>query len=337
MPVTKNFTAKCPSCNEDLHAEIRREMHGFWRICATDDSQCHSCGNSLDEDELKYKCHNKSCDFNTICVGCTRQQLGLPTLVYEGGKEILKIVPGDILLGYGNADTTIHHAMLVQGPLIHEPLDMMSRRYLELEPGVEVWGCRIIESSDSLVGVNTWWHPSMILFTRCLRLGTAFIVGCLEDDESLVLNEEPTPFKVCLHPLRKNVGGVGVDRPLFKAVVQDAANHSTAWKMGAGLVGNVALRVGCLDAKDFPTEALRSKLLQDLKQDWTLQHVCSGVPVQVWQRYFVAEYEADAATQMILRYMPVKASNVVPSQLVIELSKCHWSVQSNLEPHALYR
>lgn len=312
-----------------MHAKIPRELHGAWRVCAMDDRTCDGCGRAIEDDELKYRCHLHNI---TYCVGCARAELGLPSVNYGIGGEILEIKTGDILFSFGNTDLVIHHAMLILDDMVREPLDPQNRYWLHLPPGVEVWGCYTIESSDQIVGKDNWWHPGFTLFTRDPFNEKAYIVGCIEEDGEFVLNEGPTPFKLLLNPVRKSTGGPGLDKEAFQEVVEEAKLASTKWAWNSGLAGNVLLKRGIYDPAQYQTPAKRAEFMQMVRKNWEHPHVCSGVPAQCWQRYFEHVYDDDEAAQYILQYMPLKASTIAPSQMVKELSKRGWALQDSFEP-----
>jgi len=323
------FLVECPSCGHEMFATIPRELHLSKLLHCASGSSCDSCGIDPDDGELTYRCPD--CYFQ-ICVRCSREQLGLPAAQYEIGRDIAQVLPGDIMLAYGDERLVIHHAMLVQGPLVYEPLEAVDRCNFDFEPGTELWGCDTIESSGSVRGQDTWWHPCMTLFARNQYQGTAFIVGSILQDGTLQLNTSPTPFKILFHPLRKTLGGPGVDTQIFKKVVNEASEQSQKWTWNAGLARSVLMGKGVMKQNKYNTEAKREYMLSKLERNWDKPCVCSGLPVQCWQRYFVAAYGRDDAAQMIIQYMPLKGSKAAPSQLVIELTKRGWALSSNLEP-----
>jgi len=340
------MTVQCPECSKAMFAKIPRELHSLWQ-CSQDQS-CHECEREIDKEDIKYRCH--PCKF-TYCVGCARQKLGLPSKEYAPGKMIVKIHAGDILLVSGGtnragcgglvgvlADLSIHHAMLCTGPLVLEPLDEDIRPHLE--PGVEVWGCNTIESTSNETGQDRWWHSAMTLFSHNHFNHTTNIIGSLSDDgrEYFAMEEDDhQSFKILLHPLRKANGGPGIDIVAWAKALDEASKQSKKWTpQVTALVSGVLGKVGVYESSKYPTAEKRSQLIKELRKDWEKPHVCSGVPVSVWQRYFEDFYEdKDEAAKMILKYMPLKTSATAPSMLAKELTKKHWAMQDSFAPGGL--
>merc|ERR1719160_1308980 len=99
------------------------------------------------------------------------------------------------------------------------------------------------------------------------------------------------------------------------------------------LLQQASLQNANLDEASYRGPRERAELLQVLERSWEMPPICSSVPVQTWQRYFLLVHEdPDVAAQAILKYMPVLSSNVLPATLVKELTKKGWVLKDDLEP-----
>jgi hypothetical protein len=330
---------RCPD-GHVMNAKIIREVVGRtpfrMHCCSKRRNQCSSCSTLISDDDSKYTC--KSCNV-TYCKDCSRAQLGLPTTRDSDGDEgpCVQILAGDILL-CGPDALGIHHVVLVTSELVKEP---GLGAYLDLEPGVEVWSCNTIESVQNSKGDNWWWYPARSFFGRDPYKRAAYLVAdqpnLRGDIEAIV----PVPMKIIISPLRTEFGGPGIDEEVYSQAVRAGAeaskqySHVTRFTMAVSYVmQQLNLQDGHIVAARYPTPDSRTTLLQAIKATWDRPPICSTVPIQCWQRYFVmmAGNDSEVAIDLILRYMPILCHTALPATLTKELTKFGWVLRDHLEP-----
>jgi len=200
---------------------------------------------------------------------------------------------------------------------------------LEYEPEVGVQLC-------CPPGVEVW-----SFFARDKYEKTAKLCGSSDESDEWCLGviEVPQPVKVLLHPLRPEFGGPGVDDVLLASMIQEAAQKSKKYGYGTfasaagGNVKDLLHLTNYLKESNYPTEANRARLYDEIVASWERSPICASVPIKVWQKYFVKLGPTpDEAVQNILKYMPVLCHQTSPSQLTEILSHHGWVLDDSFEP-----
>eukprot|EP00928_Gymnodinium_smaydae_P082036 TRINITY_DN6546_c0_g1_i1.p1 TRINITY_DN6546_c0_g1~~TRINITY_DN6546_c0_g1_i1.p1 ORF type:complete len:447 (-),score=74.75 TRINITY_DN6546_c0_g1_i1:144-1484(-) len=326
---------RCPS-GHAMHGKVIREILGRFRcgskLCNPKSYHCANCGHPILDHEMKYRCER--CNV-TYCTQCSRERLGLPTAL-RGSSECVEVLPGDMFF-CGPDILGIHHVVLATSELVPEP-EVGS--YLDIPPGMEVWGCDTIESVQDCRGDRFEWYPARSYFGRDPFGPGAFLVADMPQRRGDIEAIEPLPLKLLLSPLRKTLGGPGLNEEAFAQAVRQGEESSKAYSyatrvsMGvAYLLQQASLQQASLDPRLFPSPRERAELLRLLERTWAEPPICSSVPVQTWQRYLLnAIDDRDLAAQAILRYMPLLSNNVLPATLVKELTKRGWVLKDSIEP-----
>lgn len=332
--VQKNFVVECPVGDDDMYAKIPRELGGAWKVtrgCREGHNVCDQCEADIDLQAARYCCNVHRA---TLCMACSREQLGLPEITSNLG-NLASVDGGDILLCLGNVSLLIHHVILARGPLQIEPLNPRVRSWLEPEPGMQVLGLDTIEASTEHKGLETEWAFGTHYFIRNPHTGeTRVVAHFVIEGEKFELYEHKEKFKLLMNPVRAELGGPGINKNLFFRQIMESAADSKPWQANAGLAAQVLLRSGIYEEKDYDTSEKRMKLLEKIRADREAgAGVCTSVPVIVWQDYFMQLHanDPDICAEMILQYMPLSAEKAVPSTLVQELTKRNWVVQENFE------
>lgn len=342
-------------CSEGhyMEAELLREMNLFHAVrgatCAAV-GECENCEEEIFINEARYHC--KECS-EMLCLNCSRQQLGIPMLNKpDNSHAILNLEPGDIVMA-GPTEFGIHHVILVVSKLrlepdIHEALmEDENSMHLELTSSDQVWSCETIESTQALAGEDTWWYATRTYFSRDPHSRVAQVIGdeapSSTGHSTLNVAETPVPFKILLHPLRKDFGGKGINGRVFNETLAYSREASMEYGKGTAVRAYVNQRLqryaGLADRAtlyDYPTLEDREQLMDDYETSWESPPICASVVVKVWQRYFKALHgdNRDAAVMDIIRYMPCFCNTITPSQLTKVLAQSGWYIVDNLEETA---
>mmetsp|Transcript_78595 Transcript_78595/g.163316 ORF Transcript_78595/g.163316 Transcript_78595/m.163316 type:complete len:586 (-) Transcript_78595:27-1784(-) len=267
------------------------------------------------------------------------------------------IVPGDILavnanqaaalstrlfMGIGTTRGFMGHVMLVTAPPQCVKQDSSEGEFLEAAfqaapEGVnELWKVRTVESSSSEKGLHT---SDLMLFvdskTNHLRIAgelnkTGTELSLSEEQERVDLWQSPA----CLR------GSLKMD--VMQKVLLDMQDSQADWS------GSTAIRAVFTSATlTTPPSGREAQMLAEIRSSWLEAPICTSIVVTFWQRYLIMTSSSlieqglpDTAlprvlTDLILRYMPVKAHASLPADLVAALENSGW-VRIGQVPH-LYR
>eukprot|EP00929_Paragymnodinium_shiwhaense_P079388 TRINITY_DN41320_c0_g1_i1.p1 TRINITY_DN41320_c0_g1~~TRINITY_DN41320_c0_g1_i1.p1 ORF type:complete len:407 (-),score=72.10 TRINITY_DN41320_c0_g1_i1:127-1347(-) len=321
-------------CSKRGHAMIgkvaeegfREKMHF---VCSR--PQCNDCGEELDVDGMRYVC--EVCG-EVKCHVCARHQLGLP-VTDDAPDAPVELKCGDIILTLGGRMISTHHVILVLGGLKR---DHSIAAILNVPPGIEVWGCDVIESTGLEKGETCWWHQTYMYFARDPYKGTAELIADISLGRENVINaaEEPVPMKVLLHPCRREwMRTMPLDEQAFRGVTADSASHSKKWSLKTAAKAYLSMRAGKesgLHVEDYSTPEEREGLMVTLAETWRKKPICASVPIKVWQMYFnYTSRTTDEAAQATLKYMPLLCDRTTPSLLASKLTSKGWVLLEGLE------
>mmetsp|Transcript_19814 Transcript_19814/g.35252 ORF Transcript_19814/g.35252 Transcript_19814/m.35252 type:complete len:389 (+) Transcript_19814:64-1230(+) len=344
-----HLVVKC-SKGHTMSARMRKELalhHTCREMMCPVVGECEGCGDKLTITEVHYRC--RTCG-ETLCLNCARLQRSIPMLLTpDDPYSIINLAGGDIIFA-GPTAFGIHHVILVVGGLT---LDMAMKAFLETDeaaqdmdftPYDQVWHCNTIESTQNSAGINSWWYASRSYFKRDPISREARLIADWVDDDSIMnIAAKPIPFKILLHPLRREFGGPGLNEPIFQETVKERAEHSMkygkATAVKAWLHQRLQQNFGIADRarpRDYNTPEAREKLMERYEKSWEKAPICASVAVKVWQKYFLNIHggNKDAAALDIMKYMPCFCQAITPSQLTEVLASCGWQIVDNLEETA---
>mmetsp|Transcript_43308 Transcript_43308/g.137731 ORF Transcript_43308/g.137731 Transcript_43308/m.137731 type:complete len:385 (-) Transcript_43308:114-1268(-) len=321
----------CP-LGHPMKGHVVREMFIACKMACDHQKVCDECGDEIDHEDCFYKC--PMCEERYVkCVACARETLGLRSSHQRDEvAPLVDIMPGDIFL-CGPDKHGIHHVVLARGGLHPADEDMVNM--LDLEPGMEVYACQTIESTQASVGDETWWYPTETLLQRDPYTGAASLVGDLPPNSTCIeVAMEPVPVKVLLHPLRQRGGDPEFDEEAFEEVIQASAEQSQKYAKRTAvhsfLLSNVKL--GAIDARDYPTPESREALLEKIHQSWEQRPICASVAVKCWQRYLEAVSDGPEETvERILDLMPHWCHRSTPSLMVSTLTNHGWVLLNSFD------
>jgi hypothetical protein len=208
------------------------------------------------------------------------------------------------------------HVLVVRGES-----ELVSRKWLQdwgvnvAWPGknvTHIWKVPTIESTRSAFGLH---QCEMLVHVRCD--GTFVLLGEVEftDDNTLEFSRfDNEAMEVWQSPLelRSHMQQDGV-REMLADMVSQVANWSLT----------TAARAVFKSAK----LSKRRDLLWKVQGYWDSAPICTSVVISFWQRYLcrLAQATGQQETNLILKWMPLKADRVLPGELIATLQKCGWS------------
>eukprot|EP00812_Abedinium_dasypus_P013824 NODE_732_length_1389_cov_244.183658.p2 GENE.NODE_732_length_1389_cov_244.183658~~NODE_732_length_1389_cov_244.183658.p2 ORF type:complete len:394 (+),score=123.97 NODE_732_length_1389_cov_244.183658:104-1285(+) len=291
------------------------------------DQDCDLCGKELKEPEAYYRC--RICDID-YCLNCVRLKLGLcPAMSIGLLRPALRLLPGDVLL-FGPDRFGIHHVVLVRGEL-EDAQDV--GEYIDVTPGAKLLSCDTIESNRTTSGDDHWWYATRTLLERDAHAGTAFVIGdAPRNSDAIFLHPRPAAVKVLLHPLREELGGPELNRPIFELAVKSCEARSQKYSWNTAVSAFFAFSE-LIDAAHYPSVEEKADLLPKIMESWQRPPICSAVVVQVWQQYclFLHAKDPQLAMSRILEWMPLWCNLTRPSSMVNVLTKGGWMLYESLE------
>jgi len=342
---------KCPK-GHALHGRVAREL--WLRSYRAD---CGQCGCRISTKDASYSC--QECKYS-VCISCaqeSRRELlitpkagALSTKLSKDwdlelndyGEENIEADPGHVMAGdillCGPDRWGIHHVVLTRGPMERADPDIADR-LVKHEPhlaGMDIYECNTIESSRPLKGENFPWYPARSYCAWQRETGTLLLVADIQDGTNTMgINSTRVPMKFLLHPLRTGYGGPKFEPAMFEHALDLCEQESLRWSKATALRA-IVNRKTSLDPWDYPDEASRAVLLEDLRKSRLKRPICSSVAINVWQRYFELvsgddPEGSDQAAQQILRWMPVWSDKTAPSALLKVLTACGWVLSGRLE------
>mmetsp|Transcript_15855 Transcript_15855/g.50745 ORF Transcript_15855/g.50745 Transcript_15855/m.50745 type:complete len:388 (-) Transcript_15855:195-1358(-) len=321
----KRCEIHCPE-GHTMRAHIVTEM---FMTCHRN-TCCDRCERDIEKDGASYQCVQCP-DHYTICVECAREVLGFHPCE-DRGVPIVDVMPGDIFL-CGPNKFGIHHVVLARGEL--QPAEPEYYDILGTEPGMELYSCETIESTQGDIGETTWWFPTRTFYQRNPSTGDIVLVADHPPDSDVVsAATEPVPMKILLHPLRGESGQEELDLEAFEEVVQEAAEESRKYGKRTAVKSFLEsfAHKGTIDSADYPTAEKREQLMEKIRKTWDARPICASVAIQCWQKYFDATCEEpEEAAQWILQVMPHWCDKSTPSLMVTTLTQHSWVLLDNFD------
>lgn len=306
-----------------MQAQVVTEMN----VLCSSASYCDVCNREISEKEACYHC--RVCEM-IQCTMCTRMAIGLPHQPVFASGDPLDVNIGDIFL-CGPDRYGIHHVILACGQILPAYRELPC---LELQPGVEAYSIRTIESTQALKGEDTWWYSTTCFFQRDPYTGEAALIADIPPHEDVINTAEtPIPMKVLRHPLRDEDGELTMDTRTFNDVVLEAAAESRTYGWSTAVRSYIRTQFDrhFLDPAKYPDEHSRIQLMKKLHKQWSKKPICASVAIKVWQMYFAAACEdQDEAARTILELMPLKCHATMPSSMVQVLTNCGWTLHESL-------
>lgn len=232
--------------------------------------------------------------------------------------------PGDVLFVNGDGQMTelgttggmFGHVLVVRG----EP-KLVSRQWFE-DWGVtslswpsksvtHIWRVPTIESTRSAEGLH---RCDMLVHIR--SDGTMVLLGeiAITDENTLdfsQIDEEVVEVWQSPAELRSQLR---VD--CMNAVLADMVSCEASWSL------TTAFRAVTRSAK----LSRRRDLLGKVQGYWDSAPICTSVVISFWQRYLcaVAHATGQRETDLIMKWMPLKADRVLPGELLDTMRSCGW-------------
>mmetsp|Transcript_101803 Transcript_101803/g.287166 ORF Transcript_101803/g.287166 Transcript_101803/m.287166 type:complete len:1029 (+) Transcript_101803:173-3259(+) len=247
-----------------------------------------------------------------------------PYFGLDGGLEGI-IAPGDVLYvrgraGFfelGTAGGTLGHVMLAIGT--PERIECSTDEGLYLEhawpPGgvTEIWKVRTAESTRNNTGLHEaeqllYIAPDTRKLTLIAELGQGEFFPCGECAE---LWQSPDELRAKLHGL------------LVAEVLGEMRMHGADWSW------STALRAVLSSEDHFKNCEDKTRILQDIKDSWAMDPICTSVVIGFWQRCLCKLAEATsgsaaAGADLILQWLPLKADRSLPGTLLGTMQRCGW-------------
>jgi len=231
--------------------------------------------------------------------------------------------PGDVVFVKGDGQFTelgttggwMGHVLIVRG----EP-ELVSRQWFQdwgvrvAWPGnsvTHIWKVPTIESTRSAVGLH---QCDMLVHIRCD--GTFVLLGELvrTDDNTFEFSQiDEEAMEVWQSPAE-------LRSQLRMDCIHDALTEMVSCEANWSLT--TAARAVFKSAK----LSRRRDLLGKVQGYWDSAPICTSVVISFWQRYLcnLARATGQRETDLILRWMPLKADRVLPGELLGTMQKCGW-------------
>lgn len=247
-----------------------------------------------------------------------------PQQPYSDQNVQMVMSPGDVLFVRGDGQFTemgttggwMGHVMVVRGAP-----ELVSREWLD-EWGVKVawpgnsvthiWKVPTIESTRSAVGLH---QCEMLVHLQ--PTGTLVLLGELAnrsdgalefsqiDDEIVEVWQSPIELRSQIH------------MDCVCKVLDDMVSCEASWSLTT--VARAVFRSAKLSR--------RRDLLDKVQGYWDSPPICTSVVITFWQRYLCrfAQATSQRETDLILKWMPLKADRVLPGELITTLQQCGWA------------
>lgn len=237
------------------------------------------------------------------------------------------IVPGDVLyikgeprlFEVGVAGGSFGHVVLVTGrPQCIVQGSAKAHRLQAVFPlGVSrIWSVATAESTSREEGL---YQSELLLYVGIGRRVLA--VGEHPNPRELVkLNEEVVEIWQSPAELRSQLR-----TDITKSVVDDMKAHEANWSMFTAAKAFLRTASISKEVKD------RAALLQEVQQRWFAAPICTSIVIIFWQRYLcslagsIIDCDVRDPLDLVLRWMPVKADQTLPSDLLGTMQGLGWN------------
>jgi len=250
-----------------------------------------------------------------VCFAAPRRQAG------EDLQSVL--FPGDVLFVKGDGQFTelgttggwMGHVLVVQGTP-----QLESRQWFQ-EWGVNVawpangvthiWKVPTIESTRSAAGlhqcemlVHVKSDGSLMLLGELVTTDNGTLEFSQIEDEAVEVWQSPAEIRSQL------------SMECIRDVLTDMVSCEASWSL------TTAARAVFKSAK----LSRRKDLLGKVQGYWDSAPICTSVVIAFWQRYLCsfARATGQRETDLIMKWMPLKADRVLPGELLSTMRKCGW-------------
>jgi len=119
---------------------------------------------------------------------------------------------------------------------------------------------------------------------------------------------------------------------IMNKVINDMRECKVSWSLATAF--RAVLRSAHIDfstVRNLPEEQ-QVEILQELRECWTAEPICTSVVISFWQRYLCELAAAHAgsreslAAQLVLKWMPLKADRALPGDLLGTMLKCGFTL-----------
>lgn len=241
--------------------------------------------------------------------------------------ESLDICAGDVLRVQGsgrladigvNAGLMGHVCVALAPPRLigAESLEAQSLQAVWPAGAVEVWSVAAVECTRSHTGL----HRCELLIRREPHGGKLLLIGELAANEeercvdlSPILDEH---LEVWQSPAELRAD---FRHEIMALVLRDMDEHKADWSFSTA--ARAVFKSAAL-SKRRDQDELRSSI----ESYWESPPICTSIVISFWQRY-LREYAQTLGcgdVDLILKFMPLKADRVLPSELINTMQQCGW-------------
>jgi hypothetical protein len=188
----------------------------------------------------------------------------------------------------------------------------------------EIWKISVLESARGFSGLSA----VDLLMTLDTISGKFILFGEIGPDGSSLSIIEHENFELWQSPpnLRANL-----HPDLMREVAADMIASCGSWSI------TTAARALFRSASNF-SSVDKTELLREIKACWGADPICTSVVIIFWQRYLCklaerCEFSVDVATHpsdLILKFMPLKADRGLPGEVLRALNECGWTMVSSI-------
>lgn len=242
----------------------------------------------------------------------------------QAGEDLQSVLfPGDVLFVKGDGQFTelgttggwMGHVLVVQGTP-----QLESRQWFQ-EWGVNVawpangvthiWKVPTIESTRSAAGlhqcemlVHVKSDGSLMLLGELVTTDNGTLEFSQIEDEAVEVWQSPAEIRSQL------------SMECIRDVLTDMVSCEASWSL------TTAARAVFKSAK----LSRRKDLLGKVQGYWDSAPICTSVVIAFWQRYLCsfARATGQRETDLIMKWMPLKADRVLPGELLSTMRKCGW-------------
>lgn len=229
--------------------------------------------------------------------------------------DVLLIKGGGRVAQIGTSSGFMGHVLVALGPA--EALDARSDDAQQLFAncpslyGACIWRVKTLESCRSRDGL----HQAEMLLRVDPATGCIFLVGELVGDLTMTIIDEET-VEIWQSPptMRSHCCSL-----LCSEVLCEMRASEQNWSF------TTAARA-LLNAAQVHSGRNNVDLCEELKDCWDVAPICTSTVITFWQRYLcrLATATNQSQSDLMLRYMPIKADRALPGELACAMRRCGW-------------